>query len=454
MRIFFTILLSSICSLTSQAWSDHPIMARFALQHFIDWDKVDSVEAKSLEQFLMQSGPALEAFLEQQEQRMRKLMPDYAPRPDELAFVAGGDTTTIVTRFLNAIRLNPNSKMPLYLFLMPDESVAGRTIADPSEISTLRNVESMRHSVYVWITAGEPVHPFQVLTSANNEPDYGFDLGLFEDNQTDYGAKYGFGQQPFGNPNLEYSSQAPFHMGFYHESKMLYTFGPFLKHTFLDYRVNLFRELAAFAFEQEQAYWGWRFMGWSMHYAADATMPYHCQPLPGYSTLRMIWINLKAMLGFKKSRDNAVQLVSNKHTIIEAYQWQETRRAYLAGETQHQFFQALQNPGTAQPFTHSFVRDVVSRRAVDQAVNFDRVIKRNMPFHMVADPSVEVSDLPELDQIAAHIRQSKGNEVADELNRIIANRFSDLSLTLRSLMYSVLDESSWPDEVMATRLPV
>ena len=42
------------------------------------------------------------------------------------------------------------------------------------------------------------------------------DIGLFADNGTDFGQGYGFGIQPFGNPNLEYSSQAPFHMGFYH----------------------------------------------------------------------------------------------------------------------------------------------------------------------------------------------------------------------------------------------
>jgi hypothetical protein len=71
-------------------------------------------------------------------------------------------------------------------------------------------------------------------------------------------------------------------------------------------------------------------MGWGMHYLGDVSMPYHSKPLPGVSTLRMIWINLKAILGFPKSRGNAVQLVSNKHTVYEEFQVQSSQTKRLA----------------------------------------------------------------------------------------------------------------------------
>ena len=164
--------------------------------------------------------------------------------------------------------------------------------------------------MYVWINEGELAHPPDVLTTANNEPDYGIDLGLFKDNMTIQGKQFGFEKQPFGNPNLDYSSQAPFHMSFYHETQFLYRFEPTLKHTFLEQRVNQFRELAIFAFKHDQPYWGWRFLGWSMHYATDATMPYHSKPLPGYSIIQLLWINLKAAPGFRKARRNAIPLFS------------------------------------------------------------------------------------------------------------------------------------------------
>ncbi len=423
------------------AWSDHPVMAYFALKGHPYWNHADSVEAKSLHAFLTETEAALEEFLERQELWSVKSIPDYSPRPNSLAFRAGGDQDDIVKRFLHAIRMNPNSKVPLYLYLMPDQNIGDHALADPSDISTLRNVDAMRQTIYIWVDEGEMLAPLDVLTTANNEPDYGFDLGLFEDNGTAYGNEYGFGKQPFGNPNLEYSSQAPFHMGFYHEAGILYTFGPFLKHTFLDYRVNLFRDLSVFAFEQNQDYWGWRFLGWSMHYAGDATMPYHCKPLPGYGVLRMIWINLKAMLGFTKGRDHAVQLVSNKHTVIEEYQQQEMSRAYLAGETEHPFFEALQNPGEIPVYQFRLIRDHISHRAVDRSRHFDQTIKNNMPAYMVSDPEVEVIDLQELANITSLVRQQKGANAIQQLNGLIAERFSDLSMTIRSLMDSVIEES-------------
>jgi hypothetical protein len=423
------------------AWSEHPLLARPALKGLEMWNNIDSVKVKSLNQFLLETEDSLSLFLAQYETWALSSFDGYMPRPDALEFIPGTDQDQIVARFFNAIRINPGSKVALYLYLAPGQFPGNRKPASFNDLTTLQRVGKSNSEMYVWINEGDLVHPLDVVTTANNEPDYGLDLGLFEDNTTEYGKKFGFGNQPFGNPNLDYSSQAPFHMSFYHEAKILYRFAPSLNHTFLEQRVQQFRDLAAFAFKHDQPYWGWRFLGWSMHYATDATMPYHSKPLPGYSVLRLLWINLKATLGFKSARNNAIQLVSNKHTVIEAYQGQELRRAYSENINDHPFFIALQSDNETPAFSHSFIRERVSKNAVDDSRNFDKTIKQNFPPNMVVDPSVEVAELPELSNLISLIQKEGGVQSTDEINNVIARRLRDYTMTIRSLLFSVIGDN-------------
>ena len=94
------------------------------------------------------------------------------------------------------------------------------------------------------------------------------------------GARYGFGTQPFGDARFEYSSQAPFHIGYYHESALIYRAAPFLARTYPEMRVQQYLGLARFAFESGHDYWGYRFLGWALHYVQDLTQPYHSKALP------------------------------------------------------------------------------------------------------------------------------------------------------------------------------
>ena len=441
LRFLFAVIIVSQISLPVYAWSEHPLLVRPALKTFINWEQQEPVAAISLQAFLLEVEHELEQFLREQETWSRANLPNYAPRPDELAFKATGNPDDILERFFMAIRVNPNIKVPLYLHLLPNDDPGNRPLADPAGITTLSNIGSMQHTTYVWLAEGELVSAFDVLTTANDEPDYGFDLGLFEDNHTEYGQVYGFGAQPFGNPNLEYSSQAPFHMAFYHESWILYKAGPFLKHTFLDYRINLYKMLSEFAFAQNQPYWGWRFMGWGMHYVGDVSMPYHSKPLPGVSTLRMLWINLKAILGFPQSRDNAVQLVSNKHAVYEEFQVQVLRMAHVQNNWQHPFIHALMNPKDLIPFSGDFIVEVAARESVARSGPVDRALKKYMPAHMVSDPSVEVSDLPELNSIAQLVEAEMGKEAYDQLVEVIAERMESYSMHIRSFLLNILEKA-------------
>ena len=114
---------------------------------------------------------------------------------------------------------------------------------------------------FVRLRAGDSVAPLVVLASASDEPDYGLDLNLWEDTPSEWGARYGFGQIPFGNPNLEFSTQAPFHMGYYHESSTIYMAAGFLKRTYPLLRIHQYAGLSELAFRTGHPYWGWRFAG-------------------------------------------------------------------------------------------------------------------------------------------------------------------------------------------------
>ena len=121
----------------------------------------------------------------------------------------------------------------------------------------------------------------------------------------------GFGEQPFGDKRFEYSSQAPFHMGFYHEASIVYAAGGFIKRTLPEYRMNQFLTLARFAFKTGHPYWGYRFAGWGLHFVQDLTQPYHTTLLPGVGTTRMLWINIISKIGLDGSKNAMIKRVGH-----------------------------------------------------------------------------------------------------------------------------------------------
>ncbi|MEW5846388.1 MAG: hypothetical protein AB1777_09005 [Bacteroidota bacterium] len=426
--------------LKSKAWSEHPLLAYPVLSSIPDLTNRNAVEVQSLKSFLIKEEKGLADFLKKYEEWAKINLPNYAPLPQGLEFSNTGNESDIVYRFLRALRLNPNIKLKQYLHLLPYQQVNDRNTIAPSELTTLTDVSSLSHTNYVELKEGEMVAPLYVLCTANDEPDYGFDLGLFEDNGTEYGKTYGFGVQPFGDPKLEYGSQAPFHMGFYHESKLVYTFGPFLKKTYPEYRISLFKALAEYAFATGNEYWGWRFMGWGMHYLGDLSMPYHTAPLPGMSAARMIWINLKAIVGFPKSKNDAVQLVSNKHSVLEQFQWLAMREAYKNYNT-NPLIAALASDTPVTPYSDDFARNVISKISVDRSRKVDKALKTYCPPLLVRNPSFEASKSKELDNLMQEIINYKGKQGIDELNALLIEMLRTYSMSLRSYYNAIINKA-------------
>jgi hypothetical protein len=432
------VLCLSAFSTDAMAWSEHPLMTRPVLTRIPELNTATAVQVTSLKRFLAENEKALENKLNDLEEWLHQNLDYYPSLPDALRFSATGNQDDILDRFYRAIRLNPNVKMQLYLHLLPGDSREGRPLIDPGQLTTLSNISSMKKTTYVKLTQGEQVSATAVVCTATDEPDYGLDLGLFEDNGTAYGKQYGFGPQPFGDPDLEYGSQAPFHMGFYHEAKIVFLAGPFLKKTLPEYRINQFKFLAEFAFESGNPYWGYRFMGWGMHYLGDLSMPYHSVALPGVGTFSMIWTNIKAMAGFPKSKDNAVQLVSNRHAVIEHFAWLTLRDAYQSKKDNHPLLAALKNPLETVPYHTRFPREVAAKKAAERADHVDRILETRMPDQLVSDPKFKTPGSPELDRLMATVLAEKGETALNDMTQALADLMQSYSMHLISYYHSIL----------------
>lgn len=429
-----------LCCGQSGAWEHHSLLAGPVVA---SWPEVASrapIVAVPLEEFLLAMEPILETVLAEEESWAREHMDSYAPLPDELAFKATGNAADIRRRFFDAIRVNPGSKAALYLSELTADPEAPRTGLDPSAITVMPDAGELKQFRFEELAPGAAVSPGDVLVTASHEPDYGLDIGLFLDNGTEYGARYGLGEQPFGDPDLIYGSQAPFHMGFYHESWLVYLFAGYLKATYPEYRIHLYKTLSEAAFEQGQDYWGWRFMGWGLHYVADLAMPYHTTVLPGYSTFRMLLINLLSILGCPRYVDEALQLVSNRHMALERFQGIMFERLTRAGDWSNALLQVLQAPGSVPAYNDDMPREEMARQSHDLSREMNKVLTKFMPDRFVNDPDVELAEQPDLDQIVELVAGGECACGVERLNDLLREALSIFSVYGRSYIAALLPE--------------
>ncbi|MGA2551534.1 MAG: hypothetical protein ABSF50_15385 [Burkholderiaceae bacterium] len=371
------------------AWSNHALGTWQALSVMPELTGLAPVPAEPLESFLSSEAVGI-ANLLQAEERWAARMRGYPPVPRALLFRAGAtDPAELHRRFAMALRINPNAPLSLFLQLRPGANLEGRPRLNEFQVTLAKHSEVVHSLVFVALRAGEAVAVADVLATASDEPDYGLDFGLWSDNGTAFGDVYELGKQPFGNPALEYSSQAPLHMGFYHESPILYMAAPFLRRTFPEYRIHLYASLASFALRTGHPYWGWRFAGWAAHYVQDLTQPYHVRVFPGVGVSRLLWINTLDVVGIHQPKIDAITLISNRHAALENYLWYRMRGDYLHGTFDDPVLQALRehSPDDGEVFADFTARSVISRQAYDEADALDRALLEATPARYVNDPS-------------------------------------------------------------------
>ena len=441
--LLFFILLFFVPQSSIWAWSEHPLVTYPVVATIPEVRDAQSIIVESMESFISAEEKELELLLAEEETWAKKNLLWYAPLPASLVFKATGNRDDSRLRFCHAIRVNPTIKFPLYLQMVPGEATNGKSLIQPKELTFLRDLSDWSETIFVGLQPREMVMPLNVVASASDDPDLlGLDIGLFDDNKTDFGKIYGFGSQPFGNPNLEYGSQAPFHMGFYHESGIMYSLAGFLKKTYPEYRIHLYKKLAQLAFQTGHPYWGWRFTGWGLHYLADLTQPYHATVLPGVSTAYAIWINTIDMIGIHGPKANAIQLVSNRHTAIEKFVQVILRRAYRDKEKNNPILMALQSAKEIPPYVDTIPRNVVAKMAHDKAGELDEELEEYMPNKFVSDPEFELGNSAEREQIVEKIITEKGQAAVDKLIITASDLLIPFATYGHSYVHAIMNKDS------------
>ncbi|KPH01174.1 phospholipase [Pseudomonas sp. RIT-PI-r] len=372
-----TLLPLLLCATAPRAggWSNHTVGSYLALQELPALRDAPPVEVEPLETFLAQQYEAVSALLEEQETFAREHFAKYPPRPDALK-LPGSPSDNLRHDFLTALRINPQIHLAMIIQPLPGKDLPEREHLQANQVMVEQTLSPWNRQRFIVVAEHEKVPPVAVLASAADEPDYGHDINLFSDNPGEVGALYGFGPQPFGDERFQYSSQAPFHMGFFHESPVVYAAAGFLERSWPDWRAYQYMGLARLAFASGHPYWGYRFLGWGLHHIQDLTQPYHAKPLPGVDLASLLLLEGKAIAGFAEDKQASIERVATRHMEVEKYQSIWLRRLLRAG-LPHPMLDAYADVAQDKrypPYSVDYLREVVSAESVDDSAAFDEAI--------------------------------------------------------------------------------
>lgn len=415
------------------AWSDHASLAWPLLRVMPEVQNAEPLRVETLNEFVVAERTAIAELLAQHEDWALQNLEHYAALPTELVFDPAAADADLEIAFLNAIRINPTRSYQPYRQLMSFEpKTAQETLIAVSELTFLQGTIASNDSRYVSLASGDFVSAAAVVSTASDEPDFGLDIGLYADNGTEHGKRYGFGNQPFGNPNLEYGSQAPFHMGFYHLDWLTSLAQPGLLQTYPLYRTELYRKLAVLAFSTGHDYWGWRFMGWGLHYVGDLAQPYHAVPLPDTGILESLWIVATGKTG------EALQLVSNRHGVIEAFQKAIVAQALVRQDWTQSTLQEVARLSPSAAWAQNTLIDELTQDSAAGAAGLDRALVKYAPPKLVSDPAFEFSQSPEEAAILAAIA-AQGDDAEAGLTASLNQQMQRFSFFAQAWIRGILN---------------
>lgn len=449
MKIFHAALsfLLVLTAGSAHAWGKHGFASYRAFEKMPEVANAAVVTVEPLEVFLKAEEKTIEALLASQEAWASANLEKYPSRPAALAFTANAKRTDDTRRlaFLMALRVAPTSKFALYYQPDPLAEVPATALILPhAAVNTLPEVPNSSHK-FVALKTGDAIAPLSVLASASDEPDYGLDINLWEDSPSDWGKLYGFSLLPFGNPALAYSTQAPFHMGFFHESKVLYMAAPFIKRTFPQLRSYQYSTLSALAFRTGHAYWGWRFAGLSLHYLQDLTQPYHASLAPGDSVPKLMGANLLAMAGMPGRKNDMIVLLSNRHLALEKYQ-AELLQTASAAKQDTALEKALRSPDKDRSYpewTERYLLDVVTTQSSGLGAQLSEILVATMPPGFVADPSYDFGTKEGSINLVTELAKRPAADHA-RLDEAIAQLLGNFGAHSRNAIRGILKVSTQP----------
>lgn len=426
-------MLLMLQSTVVHAWSDHASLAWPLLRVMPEVQNAEPLRVETLNEFVVAERTAIAELLAQHEDWALQNLEHYAALPTELIFDPAAADADLEIAFLSAIRVNPTRSYQPYRQLMSFEpKTAQETLIAVSELTFLQGTIASNDSRYVSLASGDFVSAAAVVSTASDEPDFGLDIGLYADNGTEHGKRYGFGNQPFGNPNLEYGSQAPFHMGFYHLDWLTSLAQPGLLQTYPLYRTELYRKLAILAFSTGHDYWGWRFMGWGLHYVGDLAQPYHAVPLPDTGILESLWIVATGKTG------EALQLVSNRHGVIEAFQKAIVAQALVRQDWTQSTLQEVARLSPSAAWAQNTLIDELTQDSAAGGAGLDRALVKYAPPKLVSDPAFEFSQSPEEAAILAAIA-AQGDDAEAGLTASLNQQMQRFSFFAQAWIRGILN---------------
>ena len=381
---FFMLLYACIMLVpaSAYAWTDHTILSSLVFADDADLSK--KISAEPLTRFLMSERKGLASALAAEEQWLREHLYYYPQRPDSLAFNPELTQNDLRASFLRAIRVNPTMPLPLFVQLPPGRR-HNRDMLSVSMVSIIP--VQIPNGPFEKLSSREKVSAYDVLCTASDEPDYGLDVNLYENNRSSFGKEYGFGVQPWGNDAYAYGTQAPFHMGFFHENPLIAAAAPFSQKSLAEYRFHQYSALSSFAFRTGHPYWGYRFAGWALHYLQDSLSIYHERMLPGVSTPSIIQV---AVSGDEKARNGFLSSVSNKHYIYEDYAYYAMTTILSSGAKNDPILSALSDRSRDQsiePLTPLYIRDVTGALSESRSDRIDALVTSSFPAKFISDPA-------------------------------------------------------------------
>jgi hypothetical protein len=387
-KYFSTVIYVLLMALPVEAfaWSNHSLGTALALRDLPILKQAAPVSIEPLENFLRSEAVGLQALLDEQESFAVAQFPGYPARPEALRWLAGGSDDR-QSAFLLALRVNPEIKLANFVQALPGYTRDGRAHLSGQQVMVFKETSLWNEWRFLAVAENESLNPVQVVASAADEPDYGHDINLFSDNPGEVAGQYNFGTQPFGDARFSYSSQAPFHIGYYHDDAIIFAAGPFLTRTYPEWRAYQYFGLARYAFEHGHPYWGYRFMGWGLHYIQDLTQPYHAKVLPGVDTSGLLWIAAKDAVGFGDDKKAAIERVANRHTAIEKYQLGWLQQLLRDGESASPLLQAYADTGadgSYPAFDSGYLRNVVSAQSFARADQLDGLLAQALATAPVA----------------------------------------------------------------------
>lgn len=373
------------------AWDSHYLITYSALQEKVSQEL--TIPAETLVEFLAKEQDGLSRLLNEQEQWSRLHIKHYHPVPSYLYWQNQNESVPLVLRFAQAIRVNPSMDFPL--FIQYPQSHTRRSNTQPIHLEKIVVPELLNNaSLHIPYPPFDAVHaedllsPLEILATASDEPDYGMDVGLWEDSPSWFGKIYGWGVQPFGSKTLNYTSQIPFHMGLYYETSLVDVFAPYLKHSYPEYRIHQYLTLSRFAFSKGHPYWGYRFLGWALHYAQDLAQPYHSTLSPNISVVKLFFVDALRLVGFSSLEQNVIQLLTNKHNSLENYEYFFLKNRFESKEDKNLTLEALVNDAQDHrypDYSDTYPREVIARQSHALAASLDKIIGEVFPKRIVSD---------------------------------------------------------------------